>query len=110
IPYVELDVPAGTAQGIARFYREIFETPAAVEDGCARVPVGYRQELVYREGKAKAPDYDGHHIQVYVADFSGPHARLLERRLVSEESDQFQYRFLDIVDPKSGKKLFALEH
>ena len=27
-----------------------------------------------------------------------------------QESNQFQYRFYDIVDPKSGKKLFRLEH
>jgi hypothetical protein len=40
IPYVELDVPEGTADGIARFYREIFRNPATVEDGCARIPVG----------------------------------------------------------------------
>src|SRR5947209_14540894 len=31
IPYVEFDVPPGTAKGIARFYREIFDTPAKVE-------------------------------------------------------------------------------
>jgi len=110
IPYVELDVPAGAADGIARFYREIFDTPATVEDNCARVPVGYRQELIYREADVSPREYDGHHVQVYVADFSGPHARLKERGLVSEESDQYQYRFLDIVDPKSGDKLFTFEH
>jgi hypothetical protein len=110
IPYVELDVPEGTAEGIARFYREIFQNPATVEDGCARIPVGYRQELIYRETAAKPPDYDGHHIQVYVADFSGPHKRLQERGLVAEESDQYQYRMLDIVDPKTGDKLFRFEH
>jgi len=110
IPYVELDVPVGTAPGIARFYRQIFHNPATIEDGCARIPVGYRQELVYRETDAPSPDYDGHHIQVYVADFSGPHQRLAERGLIAEESDQYQYRMLDIVDPDSGKPLFRFEH
>jgi hypothetical protein len=110
IPYVELDVPEGTAEGIARFYREIFHSPASVEDGCARVPVGYRQELIYRETDAAQPDYDGHHIQVYVADFSGPHKRLQDRGLIAEESDQYQYRLLDLVDPKTGEKLFRFEH
>ncbi len=31
-----------------------------------------------RETKAKPVPYDGHHIQVYVANFSGPHRRLLK--------------------------------
>lgn len=112
--YVQLDVPPGTASGIARFYRQIMQAPATVEKvermPAARVPVGYRQALIYRESKAKIPAYDGHHLQVYVVDFSGPHAELKKRKLVTEESDQFQYRFTDIVDPKSGRHLYTLEH
>jgi hypothetical protein len=66
--------------------------------------------LIYKETDAAQPDYDGHHIAVYLADFSGPYKRLLERGLISEESDQHQYRFLDVVDPDSGKALVRLEH
>jgi hypothetical protein len=114
IPYVELDVPKGATEGIARFYREIFDAPAEVEevDGApaARVAVGYHQDLVFRETAAPEPVFDGHHIQVYIGNFSRPHAKLQERGLITEESGQHQYRFQDIVDPKSGKKLFVLEH
>ncbi len=114
MPYVELDVPAGAADGIARFYREIFAAPAAVAevDGApaARVSVGVRQELVFREAAAPPPAYDGHHIQVYVADFSGPHGDLRARDLITEESNPYQYRFRDIVDPASGAVLYSLEH
>jgi hypothetical protein len=114
IPYVEFDVPPGTADGIARFYREILGTPADVsENGTGRAAhahVGIDQELVFRETDAKLPPYDGHHLQVYLADFSGPYRRLLERDLVTEESDQHQYRFKDIADPESGKPLFTIEH
>ena len=110
MPYVELDVPPGTAEGIARFYREIMGAPARLEDGAARVDVGPDQVLLYRETERELPAYDGHHIQVYIADFSGPYRQLLERGLVSEESDQHQYRFRDLVDPASGRKLFTLEH
>jgi hypothetical protein len=92
MPYVAFDVPAGAAEGIARFYRDIFSARAAIEqaDGApaARVSVGYRQDLVFRESEAPLPDYDGHHIQVYIADFSGPHEALRERGLVTEESNQ----------------------
>jgi hypothetical protein len=112
MPYVELDVPLGAAEGIARFYREIVGAPAhyAAEERAAYVPAGPNQELVYRETERPIPPYDGHHVQVYIADFSGPHRRLLERGLITEESDQHQYRFVDLVDPASGKVLFQLEH
>ena len=103
MPYVELDVPPGSAEGIVRFYREIIDAPARLEDGAARVDVGPDQVLLYRETEREPPAYDGHHIQVYLADFSGPYRRLLERGLVSEESDQHQYRFRDLVDPASGR-------
>jgi hypothetical protein len=48
--------------------------------------------------------------QVYVGLAHDPHRRLLERGLVTEESDQHQYRFKDIVDPANGKVLFEIEH
>jgi hypothetical protein len=110
MPYVEFAVPSGTAAPIARFYREILRTPAAAEHGEARVAVGPGQALVFRETADALPDYDGHHLQIYVADFSGPYRRLLERGLVSEESDQHQYRFQEIVDIESGRPLFTIEH
>jgi hypothetical protein len=114
MPYVEFDVPRDTSDGIARFYREVLATRAeAGDDGqgrCARASVGVGQHLIFRETDAPAPEFDGHHVAVYLADFSGPYRRLLERGLVSEESDQHQYRFEDIVDPRSGKVLLKVEH
>jgi hypothetical protein len=114
MPYVEFDVPAGSADGIARFYEQIIAARANVandsEGRRACVEVGDHQYLLFRETDRPPQEYDGHHIQVYVADFSGPHRRLGERGLVSEESDQHQYRFRDIVDPGNGKALFAIEH
>jgi hypothetical protein len=114
IAYVAFDVPAGSARGIARFYREILEADARVEGASgaetAVVSVSPTQRLRFRETTRALPPYDGHHIQVYVSDFSGPHRRLLERGLVTEESDEYQYRFRDLVDPESGKVLFTIEH
>jgi hypothetical protein len=112
--YVEFDVPVGTADGIARFYREILEAVADVADEAgakvACVSVGHNQVLRFRETSVAQPDFDGHHIQVYIVNFSRPHARLKARGLVTEESNQFQYRFTDIVDPESGRLLFKIEH
>lgn len=114
MPYVEFDVPTGTADGIARFYQQVMNAPAAVKSSgrtkLAQVGVGQEQSLIFRETKQAIPDYDGHHIQVYVANFSGPYDELRKRGMVSEESDQHQYRFLDIFDPKTGKALYRLEH
>lgn len=114
MPYVEFTVPVGAAGGIARFYREILATPARVEQSGdapkAIVAVGPDQSLVFRESEEEPADFDGHHVQVYLADFSGPHRRLLDRGLISQEDDQHQYRFVDIVDLESNRPLFAIEH
>jgi hypothetical protein len=108
--YVEFDVPRGAAKGIADFYRDVFATAARVEGAAAHVSVGIGQELIFRESDAAPEAYDGHHIQVYVANFSGPHGRLVERGLLTEESNQHQYRFQHIADPATGKALFEIEH
>lgn len=76
----------------------------------ARVQAGLDQTLVFRETTADIDPYDGHHIQIYVADFSGPHRRLQELGLISEESNQHQYRFVDIIDPATRAPATRLEH
>jgi hypothetical protein len=114
MPYVEFDVPPGSAEGIARFYRALLDATGAVAEDehgrHARISVGAGQDLIYRESDAPPAAYDGHHIQLYIRDFSGPHRRLMERGLITEESDQHQYRFEQLVDPDSGKALFTIEH
>jgi hypothetical protein len=114
IPYVEFSVEPGTASGIAKFYKQVFKTPAKVKkDGkleVARVCAGSTQKLIFRERDQELPAYDGHHFAVYVANFSGPHKFLKEHDLITQESDDHQYRFEDLVDPKTGKKLFKIEH
>ncbi len=112
--YVQFDVPVGTSAAIARFYREVFDTrgeTAEDDDGLlARCSVGPHQDFIFRETDRPLPEYDGHHVQIYVADFSGPHALLDKRGLVFEESSQWQYRFKDIVDLDGGQVLFTIEH
>jgi hypothetical protein len=114
MPYVQIDTEPGSAIGIARFYREILANPTHVGTDAsgtfARVPVGLCESLVFREFDGRLPPYDGHHIQITVADFSGVHARLLERGLITEESNQSQYRFVDIIDLDSARVLATLEH
>lgn len=114
IPYVSFNVPVGSTPAIARFYEEIVGTPAGTgeEDGAAiaRVQAGDGQDLIFKETDEEQPAFDGHHVAIYLADFSGPYKKLLERDLVSRETNQHEYRFINIVDLDSGKVLFQLEH
>jgi predicted enzyme related to lactoylglutathione lyase len=114
IPYVEFEVPMGTAEGIVRFYSQILSAQAGVREDAegrfACVTAGSGQNLFFRETDKRIPPYDQHHIQIYINDFSGPHRRLVEKALITQESDQHQYRFQNIVDPESGRVLFTIEH
>ncbi len=114
IPYAEMPVRPGAAAGIARFYEQVFATPATVtEDGGAaraEVSMGFDQRLLYRETDDDIPAYDGHHIAIYVADFGAAHQFLAGRGIVTEESDQHQYRFQQVVDVDTGAPLAELEH
>ena len=87
--------------------------PAPRGQAVCSVQVGAVQTLRFEETAADLPAYDGHHIQIYVADFSGPHRRLLARGLVTEESNAHQYRFEDIGDGAAGEATapwFRIEH
>jgi len=113
IPYVEFDVPVGTAKAICAFYPEIMGMQAELLNGdgtVARVKVGKDQYLQFRETDRRQPEFDGHHVQIYITDFSGPYRRLRERGLISQEDNQYQYRFRDIIDLDGGRHLFTVEH
>ncbi len=114
MPYVEIDAAPGTAARIARFYEQILGGRALCghddAGAFARVGAGLGESLVFRETGRALPPYDGHHVQIAVADFSGVHRRLLERGLVTEESNESQYRFQDITDLDTGEVLATLEH
>jgi catechol-2,3-dioxygenase len=113
IPYVEFDVPTGSAKGICEFYPRIMGMPAQLKNGdgtAASVQVGKNQNLMFRETDSPQPEYDGHHVQIYITNFSGPHRALAERNLIFSEDNPYQYRFRDIVDLASGKHLFTIEH
>jgi catechol 2,3-dioxygenase-like lactoylglutathione lyase family enzyme len=113
IPYVEFEVPVGTTAGIHAFYPDIMGIQAELSNGdgnVVRAKVGKDQYLQFRECDRVQPEYDGHHVQIYITDFSGPYRKLLDRKLVSREDNQYQYRFCDIIDPASGRHLFTVEH
>ena len=110
LSYVDFDVPQGTTDGIARFYNEIMKAPAKVKNNRATVSIGRDQRLFFTETAAPLPEYDNHHIQVYIADFASPYHWLKERDLINMETDAEEWRFQWITDPRDGKKLFQIEH
>jgi len=110
IVYVDFDVPKGTADGIARFYNEVMKAPAKASKGRASVSIGRNQTLYFTETSKPLPEYDNHHIQVYIADFGTPYHWLKERGLINMDTDAEEWRFQWITDPKDGRKLFQIEH
>ncbi|HEV2571144.1 hypothetical protein [Methylocella sp. CPCC 101449] len=112
--YVEFEVPRGSLAGIGRFYEEMIgarhHMDADGQGSFLRVACGPGQALIFRETEAEPVICLPHHIQIYVADFSGPYEKLWERDLISEESNRQQYRFENIVDLENGRTLFTIDH
>lgn len=114
IPYVEFNVNPKTAKGISLFYNEVFNAPACVKKDRSgtycEVSVGKRQTLRFKESDKVLPEYDGHHIAMYLVNFSAPYKFLKKKRLITEESDENQYRFQKIIHPRTGETLYEIEH
>src|SRR6266852_8396142 len=114
MPYIAFDVRPGTAEGIARFYRDVLGALAtAVDNGGGRkaqVQVGEKQYWYFRETDAPEKPYDRHHAQIYIANFSGLHRRLKELGLITMEVNEHEYRFKDVIDVDTRDVLFTVEH
>jgi hypothetical protein len=114
MPYIAFDVRPGTAERIARFYREVVGALVTVlENGsgrAARVQVGEKQYWFFRESEEPEKPYDRHHAQIYIANFSGPHRRLKELGLITLEINAHEYRFNDVIDLDTREVLFTVEH
>jgi hypothetical protein len=49
-------------------------------------------------------------VQIYIANFSGPYRRLVQRDLITRDTDPHEWRFRDIVDLDSNEAVFTIEH
>jgi hypothetical protein len=111
---VDFTVSEGTAAAIAGFYRNVLSAPTSVETGSghavAHVAIGRNQLLRFRESKEPIAPYDGHHIAIYVANFSRAYHFLKSRQLISEDVRNHQFRFQSIIEADSGRTVFLLEH
>ena len=107
---VNFATDTGTSEGIARFYEHVIGCRVEINEGKSKILLGRGQSLHFLEARGSKFDYDGHHIAIYLANFSGPYDFLRERGLITEETDMYQYRFQELIDPQSGHHLFTLEH
>ena len=114
MPYIQFDVQTGSVKSILNFYRKTMHAPGKLAkwDGmkAAIIQAGNDQVLVFREQSGTVEKYDGHHIQIYVTNFSGPYKKLQKHNLVSQETNEYQYRFVNIIDLDSEDLLFKLDH
>jgi hypothetical protein len=114
LAYVEFLVTSGTAAVIGRFYEKVMGAPCEIQEDrsgtAARIAIGRNQALIFRESRDGLLPYDGHHIAIYVANFSGPYNFLKERSLVTEDVRNHQFRFQDIIDVERERRVFQLEH
>jgi hypothetical protein len=114
VPYVEFHTRPGTAAGIQRFYSEVIGARGRVESSggldVGHVEMGRNQSLIFREVDGPIRPYDGHHVAIYIANFSGPYRFLEEHGLVTQTPRNNEYRFVKIIDPRTGEGVFELEH
>ncbi len=80
---------------------------AAARRGCRQATSSI--SISARPTRREKP-YDKHHVQIHIADFSGPYKKLGELGLISMETGQWEYRFKDIVDLDTREVLFTVEH
>ena len=112
--YVDFEVARGSAEPIARFYAQVVGARTSIEQAdegqLARITCGPGQALRFRERHTPAPPCPEHHIQIYLADFSGPYHRLAAMGLPLRDSSRHQYSFADLHDPARGQTVFSLDH
>ena len=99
---------AGTSQGIARFYREIFGALGPMRKRMNTETMrawkrGDRQALIFREGDRVNVVNPTHHIMIFVCDFLRP-ARPARRARAGfrRRATRAQYRCENIVDLDTG--------
>ena len=114
MPYVRFDVRPGTAERIARFYREI----SMRRRRCTRTAPGPRREcrsasssisISARPTRRRSPTTSTMSRSI-CRTFSGPYRKLLDLGLITAESNQYEYRFKDVIDLDTKEVLFTVEH
>jgi len=131
IVYLEFRVLHDSARHIAAFYRQMLGAKVRLladgDNRVARVSVGPGQELIFTEIPKSEPQqlehYDGHHLCIYIANFSQTFKKFKSRKLIwvnprfSDKADSMEtairdraFRFKDIIKMEEKGRVFTLEH
>eukprot|EP01135_Chromosphaera_perkinsii_P009644 Nk52_evm94s1810 gene=Nk52_evmTU94s1810 len=127
LAYIEHQVPFGCAVKIGVVYETYFDAPVRYcRNGAlvtCRVAVGPWQEFVFSESREDKVEYQGHHVCIYVTNFSSSYRKMSKKGLIwnnprfKDKCDTYelalkekQYRFKDFVCPITNEKVFELEH
>eukprot|EP01089_Gocevia_fonbrunei_P002381 TRINITY_DN12354_c0_g1_i1.p1 TRINITY_DN12354_c0_g1~~TRINITY_DN12354_c0_g1_i1.p1 ORF type:complete len:316 (+),score=41.48 TRINITY_DN12354_c0_g1_i1:34-981(+) len=125
--YVEENCNPGTAERIVKFYKDKFNANGSVSTvgsrKMARIQVGGHQELLFREAETPVPEFQGHHICIYISDFSGTYKKFKDSDLLykhntfddkyetlSEALTNHQFRICDFKNDDDEELLHRLEH
>lgn len=112
LPYVEFDVPAGSAAGIGRFYQQVMQAPVVFSESGGRravqVTMGPYQWVRFVE-TASAGDFDNgpFHIAYFVSRYNAVFDMLQGRGIRTGGGSDQVFFFNDLFDPETGKPAFA---
>ena len=138
IDYVEINCPKGTADKICLFYDSVLDATTSLVDHdnqkVAMIAFGDidangrpTQSLLFRETPEPIPQYDGHHVAMYVGESAQDFEQAFKNADMagvvwvnprfSDKADSLQgakkwkqFRFKDIVDMETGEVIMELEH
>jgi len=130
IDFMELPCSRGSSSSIGNFYKNflgaLVEKKELSREGdvvqAIDISIGQSQHLLFIESD-NVPAYDGHHLCIYIHNFSSVFKKLEKRGLIfmnrlqsdqcgtlTQALEKFQFRFKDIIDEESGKVVYTLEH
>ena len=103
--------PQGSRSSTARSSGRLPEVEKGRNGASANVHVGMNQHLIFNETSATLPPYDGHHLQLYVVNFSGP-APAIERTRPDHRGKQPGPVSLreDRRSRRAGSSVYEFEH
>ncbi len=130
IRYVEFTVPSSTSKSIAHFYQDVMKCNQVVTtNDCAIVGVGPGVHFVFVESDELTTEsvekQQGVHACIYISNFQSTYQELKECGLIwtnprfthldtcdtwEEASASRTLRLKDMLDVKTGEKVYELEH
>ncbi len=114
IPYVRFAVPAGSADTIGQFYREVLSVPVTLTGRrharTATVTVGVNQAFHFEDTRDLELAAHPNHVAVYITGYRSIYDRLKRQKLLMAPDRNEQFRFAKMADPDTGEVVFEFEH